>query len=84
MKSLRNLNFKNNRNNTVEVLVSGHPPGVKKVSKTGAVRFRECKITEFVWELRKMGFCKGGRLRERYIVELPLYHDYRDSNCLNE
>ena len=77
MKSLRNLNFKNNRNNTVEVLVSGHPPGVKKVSKTGAVRFRECKITEFVWELRKRGFVKVAvnravRLRQRPLGKLPL------------
>ena len=61
MKSLRNLNFKKNRDKTLEVLVSGHPRGVKKVSKTGAVRFRECKITEFVWELGKTGFCESGR-----------------------
>ena len=45
----------------MEALVSGHPRGVKKVFKTGAVRFQECKITEFVWELRKTGFCESGR-----------------------
>ena len=28
----------------------------KKVSVTGAGRLRECKNTEFVWELRKMRF----------------------------
>ena len=36
---------------------SGH----EKVSVTGASRLRECKNTEFVWELRKMGFWKGLR-----------------------
>ena len=61
MKSLRNLNFKKNRNNTMEALVSGHPREVKKVSITGAGRLRECKNTEFVWELRKTGFCESGR-----------------------
>ena len=50
-----------NRNNTVEALVSGHPRGVKKVSITGAGRLRESKITEFVWDLRKTGFCESGR-----------------------
>ena len=33
----------------------------KKVSVTGAGHLRECKNTDFVWELRKMGFCEGGR-----------------------
>ena len=61
MKSLRNLNFKKNRNNTMEALVSGHPRGVKKESKTGAGRFRESKNTEFVWEMRKTGFRDSGR-----------------------
>ena len=61
MKSLRNLNFKMNRNNTVEALVSGHPRGVQKVSITGAGGLRESKITEFVWDLRKTGFCESGR-----------------------
>jgi len=27
---------------------------------TGAGRLQECKNTEFVWKLRKMGFCQGG------------------------
>ena len=45
---------------TVEVLVSGHPRDnprdARNLSVTGAGRLRECKNTEFVWELRKMGF----------------------------
>ena len=45
----------------VEALLSRHPQIAKKVSVTGAGHVRECKSTEFVWELRKMGFCKGGR-----------------------
>ena len=64
--------------------MNGHPRDAKKESETGAGLLQERKNTEFVWELRKMGFCKGGRLRERFLVELPLYHDYGDSNCLNE
>ena len=58
---------------TVEAVVSGHPrdgghprnggyPRVaKKVSVTGAGRLWECQNTVFVWELRKTGFCEGGR-----------------------
>ena len=42
--------------NTVEPFVSGHPPDVK----AGAGRLQEFKNTEFVCELRKMGFCEGG------------------------
>ena len=61
MKSLWNLNFKKNRNNTVEALVSGHPRDVKKVSITGAGCLRETKNTEVVWELRKTGFRDSGR-----------------------
>ena len=43
---------------------------------TGAGRLGECKNTEFVWELSKTGFCKGGRssavhLRECSLGELP-------------
>ena len=34
------------------------PRDGKKVSVTGAGRLRECKNTEFVWELRKTGFLK--------------------------
>ena len=45
---------------TVEALVSGHPRDAKKVSVTEAGRLRECKNTEFVWELRKEAFCEGG------------------------
>ena len=40
------------------------PSGAKKVPVTGAGRLRECKNTEFVWELRKTG------LRGRPFVEL--------------
>ena len=35
--------------------MSGHPPDIK----TGAGRLQEFKNKEFVWELRKMGFCEG-------------------------
>ena len=31
------------------------------VPVTGAGRLRECKNTEFVWELRKTAFCEDGR-----------------------
>ena len=42
------------KNYTVEILVSGHLRDAKKVSVTaGAGRLRECKNTEFVWELGK-------------------------------
>ena len=38
------------------------PRDSKKVSVTGAGRLRECKNTEFVWELRKWtGFSEGNR-----------------------
>ena len=36
-------------------------PVLSKVSFTGPGRLRECKSTEFFWELRKPGFCEGGR-----------------------
>ena len=71
MKSLRNLNFKKNRKNIVEALVSGHPRGVKEVSITGVVRFRESKNTEFVWEMKKTGFRDSGRLRKCPLGQLP-------------
>ena len=45
----------------MEALVRGHPWDVRKVLVTGAGRLRECKNTEFDWELRKAGFCEGGR-----------------------
>ena len=41
----------------LKALVSGHPRDRKKVSVTEAGRLRELKNTE----LRKMGFCEGGR-----------------------
>lgn len=44
---------------TVEALMSGHPQNTKKVSVTNAGRLRGCKNTEFLWELRKTGFCEG-------------------------
>ena len=77
MKSLRNLNFKKNRDNTLEAVVTRHPRGVKKVTITGAGRLRECKITEFVWELRKQGFViavvsRAVRLRECPLGQLAL------------
>ena len=52
------LNNKNIRR--VEALVSGHGRDAKKVPVTGAGRLRECKNTEFVWEVRKTRFCEGG------------------------
>ena len=36
--------------------MSGHPRDVK----TGGGRLQEFKNTEFIWELRKMGFSEGG------------------------
>ena len=47
--------------NTVEALVGGHSRDAKMVFVTEAGRLRECKNTEFVWELRERGFCEGGR-----------------------
>ena len=44
----------------MEALLSRHPQIAKFVSVTGAGHVRECKSTEFVWELRKMGLCEGG------------------------
>ena len=40
--------------------VRGHTWDMKKVSVTGAGCLQECKNTEFVSELSKTGFCKGG------------------------
>ena len=62
----------------MKALVKGHPRVPKKVFVTGAGRLRECENTEFVWELSKTGFCKGGRkkscpLRECPLGELTLY-----------
>ena len=68
------------KNRTVEAFVSGDPRDAKKVSVTEAGRLRECKNTQFVWELRKTAFCeqkvavsRAFRLRERPLGELPLY-----------
>ena len=46
---------------TVKALVSERPRDSKKVFVTGAGRLRECKNTDFVWELKKTRFCEGGR-----------------------
>ena len=46
-------------NNTGKALVFRHPRDTKMVSVTAAGRLRECKNTEFVWELLKTGFCGG-------------------------
>ena len=43
--------------------MNGHPWYAKKVSETGADLLRECKNSDFVWELRKMRFCEGGLVR---------------------
>ena len=32
-----------------------------KLSVARAGRLQECKNTEFVWDMRKTGFCEGGR-----------------------
>ena len=44
----------------MEALVRGHSQDVKKVSVARAGRLWECKNIEFVWEVRKKGFCEGG------------------------
>ena len=49
----------NQEENTVEVLISRHPWYAKKVSVTGAGCLLEFKNTDFVWELRRTGFCEG-------------------------
>ena len=50
-----------------------------KVVVSGAVRLRECKNTEFVWELSKGVFCEGAvRLLVKslyYALNLKLF-DY--------
>ena len=45
----------------MKALESGHPRDAKKVSVAGTGRLQECKNIEFVRELRKTGFCEGGR-----------------------
>ena len=50
------------KKNTVEAVVSGHLWDAKEgLRNSGAVRLRECKNTEPVWELRTTRFCEGGR-----------------------
>ena len=50
------------KKNTVEALVGGHLWDAKEgLRNSGAVRSRECKNTELVWELRTTRFCEGGR-----------------------
>jgi len=61
IKAAPKLSFCQDTYSSVEAIVSGHPRHAKKVSVTGASRLRECKNTEFVWELSKPGFCEGGR-----------------------
>ena len=57
---------------TVEALVSGHPQGMKRMSITGAGGLQECKNTEIVWELRKMGFVKAVVSRAVFLQGCPL------------
>ena len=45
--------------NTVKALVIEHPQDAKMVSVIAAGRLREFQNTEFVWDLRKTGFCEG-------------------------
>ena len=80
MKSLKNLNFKMNRKNTVEALVSRHPRGgggVKQVSITGADAYLNVKTQSLFGSLGKRGFViaaviRAVRLRESPLGELPL------------
>ena len=44
----------------LDCLYSGSSRNAEKVPVPGAGRLRECKNTEFAWELRKTGFCEGG------------------------
>ena len=43
----------------MKALISRHPRNAKKVSVTGAGHLLERKNTDFVWELRRTGFCEG-------------------------
>ena len=57
----------------------------KKESVTGAGRLRECKYAEFLWQLRKTGFCESGSkqscpnslTRDCPLGELPQGHPTR-------
>ena len=50
------------------------PSGSKKVSVIGAGRLRNCKNTEFVWDLSKGGFVKVAVSKAVPLRELPLYN----------
>ena len=70
----------------MEALVSGHPRDMKKGYITGVGCLRECKNTEFVWEIRKMGFCEGGRKKNClrvFITSLPQTVIPRTVNCIS-
>ena len=66
------------------------PRDGKKGSVTGAGRLRECKNTEFVWELRKTGVSKGSlkvavsrvSVRRASTVYTVLACDHALSLCL--
>ena len=45
---------------TVKSLVKERRRDSKKMFVTGAGRLRECKNTDFEWELKKTRFCEGG------------------------
>ena len=66
---------------TVDAVVSGHPQDAESQSVTGAGR-------ELAWELRKTGFCEGGRKqslsftrltvrRASAVLKFPLYSDFK-------
>ena len=55
--------------------MSGHSRDVKKVSVARAGRLRECKNTDFVWEMRRTGFCEGCRW-----VDLSAYESVRQES----
>ena len=58
-------------------------PVLSKVSFTVPGRLRECKSTEFFWELRKPGFCEGGRKWSGPLRELPHLSNFLSFLCNN-
>ena len=50
--------------------MSGHPWDNKKVYITDCLQ--ECKNTEFVWGLRKMGICEGGHLKSCSLTRVSV------------
>ena len=54
----------------VEALGSGNPRVAKMVPITWAGRLRECKNTEFVWELGEIAFCEGGRKKSFLLTRV--------------